>query len=443
MKRTVKSFFFIILSVILITTSFSFGVSASKTTVGTVTELKANVTTNSVTLNWKKADKAKGYKVMEKVKGKWKTKSITTSTTCIINELSPGSLHTYAIKAYTRKNGKKVWSKKYKTITVLTKPEKIKGLSATLNENCVTLKWKKAKGATEYRVYRYNDTSKKWTNIKTTKKLKTTIKNLKYGKTYKFAVKAYCKKSKITKLSPSYTKITVTVTANKVTNLSATKISSDSVTLSWEKVTNAKSYRVYKYNSKTKKWETVINGTKSPVAIISELTPDTKYTFGVKAVKKVNGKTVLSNKYTKISVTTLLIPVTTTVPSTSAVHTIDVTNTPPTTTNNKGEAVNLIVNSYGCGDGVIYVEVDPSNWEGNFVAQSQNINIKVDGSTISSSVTCKVPSKKTGGSYEIKIDLSSQDIPSGSLIEFTIPTGIIKNESGTQYNTSYSASVTV
>lgn len=123
--------------------------------------------------------------------------------------------------------------------------------------------------------------------------------------------------------------------------------------------------------------------------------------------------------------------------------TADADNEEESTSGNKGEAVNLIVNSYGYGDGVIYVEVDPSNWDGNFVAKSQSISVKVDGSTLASSVTCKVPSKKTGGSYEIKIDLSSQDIPSGSLVEFTIPTGIVKNQSGSQYNTSYSASVTV
>lgn len=108
------------------------------------------------------------------------------------------------------------------------------------------------------------------------------------------------------------------------------------------------------------------------------------------------------------------------------------------TTNKDAEAVNLMVNSYGYGDGIIYVEVDSSNWNGKCTSNSQSITVKVDGKALATSVTCKVKS-----SYEITIDLSSQELQSGSVVDFTIPTGIVKNQSGTQYNTSYSASVIV
>ncbi len=113
------------------------------------------------------------------------------------------------------------------------------------------------------------------------------------------------------------------------------------------------------------------------------------------------------------------------------------------TTNKEAESVSLIVNSYGYGDGVIYVEVDPSNWDGNFAAASQNITLKVNGTALATSATCSVPSKKTGSIYEIKITIPEQSVNSGDVVSFTIPTGIVKNQSGSQYNLSYSSSVTV
>ncbi len=114
-----------------------------------------------------------------------------------------------------------------------------------------------------------------------------------------------------------------------------------------------------------------------------------------------------------------------------------------TTADKSAEPVSLIVNSYGYGDGVIYVEVDPSNWDGNFAAASQNITLKVNGAALATSATCSVPAKKTGSIYEIKITIPEQSVNSGDVVSFTIPTGVVKNQSGSQYNLSYSSSVTV
>ncbi len=114
-----------------------------------------------------------------------------------------------------------------------------------------------------------------------------------------------------------------------------------------------------------------------------------------------------------------------------------------TTADKSAEAVSLIVNSHAYGDGVIYVEIDPSNWDGNFAGSSSNINIKVNGNTLATSATCTVPSKKTGSIYEIKITIPSQSVNPGDVVSFTIPTGAVKNQSGSQYSLSYSSSITV
>lgn len=130
-------------------------------------------------------------------------------------------------------------------------------------------------------------------------------------------------------------------------------------------------------------------------------------------------------------------------PSTVPVSSSGTTKGEQTTADKSAEPVSLIVNSYGYGDGVIYVEVDPSNWNGNFAAASQNITLKVNGTALATTATCSVPSKKTGSIYEIKITVPEQSVNSGDVVSFTIPTGIVKNQSGSQYNLSYSSSVTV
>ncbi len=104
--------------------------------------------------------------------------------------------------------------------------------------------------------------------------------------------------------------------------------------------------------------------------------------------------------------------------------------------------VQLLVNSIAYGNGVIYVEVDPSNWNSGFVSKSDEISVKVNGES-AGTVSCKIPSNKTGDNYEIKINLTSIDVPEGSTVEFTIPAGIVKNKAGNQHNLSYSTSVIV
>ena len=131
-------------------------------------------------------------------------------------------------------------------------------------------------------------------------------------------------------------------------------------------------------------------------------------------------------------------------PSTSYVASSSGTTKGETTTADKSaEPVSLIINSTAYGDGVIYVEVDPSNWDGNFAGGSQNITLKVNGTALATSATCTVPSKKTGSIYEIKITVPAQSVNSGDVVSFTIPTGIVKNQAGSQYNLRYSTSVTI
>lgn len=216
MKKTTKMFYsivFILMSLSLFT--FMTNAATSKT-VGTVSKIKAVQTDDSITLSWTKAKNASGYRIYELISDKWVAMVTTKSSACILTDLSPGSEHTYAVKAYGKQSGKTVWSKYYKTFETATAPSKIKKLTVKTTSNSAALSWTKASGASAYRVFRYDQTSRSWKKIVTTTKTSYTVKSLTSGKSYIFAVRPYFKSGSTVLWASTYIKITVKTVANPV-----------------------------------------------------------------------------------------------------------------------------------------------------------------------------------------------------------------------------------
>ena len=93
-------------------------------------------------------------------------------------------------------------------------------------------------------------------------------------------------------------------TTLKVKGLKVSSKTKTSVTLKWNKVSNADGYRIYKYNSSKKKYVEVKTVKASTLKYtIKSLKKNTSYKFAVKAYKKINGKTYWSS-YTTIKVKT-------------------------------------------------------------------------------------------------------------------------------------------
>lgn len=98
------------------------------------------------------------------------------------------------------------------------KPAKVKGVKATsVKTTSMKIRWKKAKRAKGYRLYKYDSKTKKYKKVKTTKKRSYTVKKLKAGKKYSFKVRAYRKSGKKTiwgKSSKAYKKSTKKASAS-------------------------------------------------------------------------------------------------------------------------------------------------------------------------------------------------------------------------------------
>lgn len=163
-------------------------------------------------------------------------------------------------------------------------PGKTSKITATSTPDTITLKWNAVKNATGYRIYKYNESTKKYESYKDVTSTSLKIKKLSPGTSYSFKVRAYIKS--VNTVWGSYSDaFTTTTTLAKVTGVSATQTAS-SVTLKWSKVTGATSYRIYQYNSSSKKYEKLADVKGATTYTVSKLKSGTKYLFKIRAYAK-------------------------------------------------------------------------------------------------------------------------------------------------------------
>ncbi|MBR3948359.1 MAG: fibronectin type III domain-containing protein [Clostridia bacterium] len=169
-------------------------------------------------------------------------------------------------------------------------PGKTSKITATQSTSSIKLTWKKVTGADGYRVYQYNSKTGKYKTLKTLTGTTYTVKNLKAGTSYKFAVKAYTKADGETLWAASSK--TITTCTKPATPTVKVTAGSGKATLSWSKVTGATGYVIYMEDS-FGDFEKVTSTTKTSYTKKS-LKKGKTYKFRVKAYKKVDGKYIYS-----------------------------------------------------------------------------------------------------------------------------------------------------
>lgn len=168
----------------------------------------------------------------------------------------------------------------------------------TSSSNAVKMSWNKVSGATGYRVYQYNTSTKKWKAVANIKNTNYTFKNLKSGTTYKFTVRAYKNQGGKTYLSPKYT--TFTSSTNPATVNFKLTAGSKKATVKWSKVTGATGYKVYYKTSKNGSWKLLKTANNKTTSYNKTgLTKGKTYYFTVKAYRMVGGKTYNGSYNTK------------------------------------------------------------------------------------------------------------------------------------------------
>ena len=185
------------------------------------------------------------------------------------------------------------------------KPAKVTVTSVkTSGTNKVVIKWRKAKYATNYRIYWKQAGTKKWRTLATVKSNRTSYTHksnskakLIGGKKYVYTVRAYNRYGRKWGAYNSKGKtVTIPAVPGKVNITQTNATSSRKVTITWDKTSNATSYRVFYKKSGAKKWITVANVSASKNSYThsnnkkTPLAAGSKYVYTVRAYNKSSKK---------------------------------------------------------------------------------------------------------------------------------------------------------
>ncbi len=156
-----------------------------------------------------------------------------------------------------------------------------------IDDDEINLKWKKVSGAYGYGVYMHD--GEKWRGIGSTKKTSYEADDLKSAKVYKFRIRAYKLVNSKRVYGPYCTTVVAATEPDEVENVKVSKKTKNSVTLKWSKVSNARGYQVYQYDSAKEKYvrKAVVSGTS---ATVKNLKAGTSYKFKVRAYYKPDSK---------------------------------------------------------------------------------------------------------------------------------------------------------
>lgn len=263
------------------------------------TGLKATAesATGPVTLSWSEAaDDVTGYRVYryDPDQDKYVYLKSTTSRKYTDEDVTSGKTYQYKVRCYWTIGGTNYYGNYSSVISVTTPPAKVTEVDTeTRSSTYLTLNWKKVSGASGYRIYKYNTSSKSYEKVTTISKGSTVsykITGLTVATEYQFKVRAYKKTDTGTLWGSSSSAYKDCTKPAQTKNLKAATKSS-AVTLTWSKVARAGGYRIYRYNSKTKKYEKIatVKGNKTFSYKNTKLKKGSTMKYKVRAYKTYNG----------------------------------------------------------------------------------------------------------------------------------------------------------
>ena len=202
-----------------------------------------------VVISWNDTDNADGYYIYRKTKSteSWKEIKIIETTEYTDSAVKYNNEYSYLVIAYKTIGGKEFTSKNEEGVSVKTKyvvtPEAPK---VEMADYGIKISWSKVSGATKYYVYRATSKNGSYSKLGSTTKNYFSDKKTDLGKTYYYKIKAYTD-SKASSAS-SYTSAKCVLPA-PVINKKVTA-NSTSFTISWNKLSKADGYYVYKFDGK-------------------------------------------------------------------------------------------------------------------------------------------------------------------------------------------------
>lgn len=251
-----------------------------------------SVTTNGLKLTWEKLSNISGYQIYifnykTGIYNKLTTITDPATTSYVVKKLNPSTKYNFIIVAYKSVEGINYLGKQYSASPAL-QVTKVAPITATRDEtttNAIRLTWSASPNATGYIIYRYNYSKKKYEKIVATRDVTYVFTKLPSATKYNFKVKAYKVDNNKTYYGAASKTIITTTKPGKATNARATGKTKTKIRIRWNRVRGATGYRVYIYDSKTKKYK-YYGSTKNTTALIKNRKANTTYKIKVQAYKK-------------------------------------------------------------------------------------------------------------------------------------------------------------
>lgn len=162
--------------------------------------------------------------------------------TFVMKDLSPNTTYLFAIRAYTKVNGKEVLSNGFPEISAITMVPLVKTFKVTLSEERSLFKWSAVSGAAGYYVYCNSGTG--WTSMgNTTDTQMRRTKGLSPATVYTFGICTYQYVNGKKVISRDMTKIK-SCTYPSTPNYAIAK-SGDKYTVKWKAMPGADTYKLY------------------------------------------------------------------------------------------------------------------------------------------------------------------------------------------------------
>lgn len=269
----------------------------NKTKPGKVNGLSGSTTKNSATIQWNGQVNVAGYYVYRLNKdSKWtriKTIKNKNTTSYTNKNLKGNTIYKYCVVAFYKKADSTVRTTRSNTLSVMTKPANVKGVSVIPAKNGkVSITWKASKNITGYLIYAKKSTAgSSWQRLAKLDAAKTSWskKGFTANTKYKIKVKAYYRGNGKTAISDSDS-ITIKIPPKKIENATVNDYGSKQL-ITWTSQPAVDGYIIYRYNSKTKKY-TKLTTIKNPTAssYILKASSSSKYTYCVVGYNKSHGK---------------------------------------------------------------------------------------------------------------------------------------------------------
>jgi uncharacterized repeat protein (TIGR02543 family) len=252
---------------------------------------------SSINTNWNAVVGASGYELYRasSSNGTYSLVKATTSLNFVNTGLVAGTTYYYKVRDYVLNGTTKVYSGYSPIVSAKPVPFAPTGVkTVSTGYNSIRSSWNAVAGANGYELYRASSTSGTYSLVKATTSLNFVNTGLITGKTYYYRVKAY-RLVGTTKIYGGYSPIASARTVPAApTRVKSTATGHNRIRTSWNAVTGASGYALYRASSGNGKYN-LIKATTSLSFVNKGLIRGKTYYFKVRAYRFVGTTKVYSN----------------------------------------------------------------------------------------------------------------------------------------------------